>query len=284
MVTFTPATPEDLSAAPDSAALLEPPIVVSDALRARHALLKWLPLQRYPWRAAGSRLDMVVSKESRNRANRIMNAFIKTTEREGWIWSGEVGAPTVVTVDGVEIKIKIRELRVAKKVKNAPGDWREYTRILEWTGDICISIDDWQARGTQTKWRDTPKVRLKTMLRKVVIGIREVALILKQAREKREAENQRRKAAWKEWEAVERERKEVERKQQALVSIASEWGKVETLRRFLKSASDRIERLPGSKRLPALEWLRWAQAQADAIDPLHGDWTWIPEIDNADFK
>lgn len=278
VVTFaSTASRTSSGAATDAQALLEPPIVVSDVLRARHSLLKWLPIQRYPWRAAGSRLDMVVSKQSLNRANRIMDALIKTTEREGWSWSGEVGAPTVVTVDGVEMKIKIRELRVAKKVRNAPGAWREYTRTLEWTGDICISIDDWQARGTRTKWRDTSKGRLDTMLRKVVIGIREVALILKQAREMREAENQRRKVAWKEWEAVERERKEVERKQKALIDIAGRWEKVETLRRFLKSASDRIEHLPEVRRLPAMAWLRWAQVQVDAIDPLHGEWSWTLE-------
>jgi hypothetical protein len=283
-VAFAPRMPKRPAFAAGPRERPEPAIVVPNVLRAPHRLLQWQPLRTYPWRAAGSHLNMIVTEGVLRRANRIMNAFIKTTEREGWIWSGEVGAPTVVTVDGVEMKIKIRELRVAKKVKNAPGNWREYTRTLEWTGDICISIDDWQAKGTQTKWRDTPKVRLETMLRKVVIGFREVALILKQVRERREAENQRRKAAWTEWEAVERERKEAERKQQALVAIASEWERVETLRRFLKVASGRLEHLPGNKRLPALEWLRWAQAQADTIDPLHGDWPWVVDRGGADSK
>lgn len=254
-----------------------PSIVVSDTLRGPHALLKWMPLRKHPWRAAGSHLNMVVSKESLSRANRIMDALIKTTELEGWVWCGEVGTPTLVTVNGINIKIMVRELRVAKKVKNAPGAWREFTRTLEWTGRICISIDDWQARGSQKKWRDTSKIRLESMLRKVVVGIREVAVVLKQARELREAEKRSFSAAWKKREALERELKEVQRKQDALVAMATEWAKVESLRRFLKSASDRIGQLPENKRLLAMDWLRWAQAQADAIDRLHGDWSQVIE-------
>ena len=91
--------------AADAQALLEPEIVVSEALRAPHPLLKWMPLQRHPWRAAGTRLNLIASKESMHRASRIMDALIKATEREGWSWRGDVGEPTVVTVDGVEMKI-----------------------------------------------------------------------------------------------------------------------------------------------------------------------------------
>ena len=263
--------------AADAQALLEPEIVVSEALRAPHPLLKWMPLQRHPWRAAGTRLNLIASKESMHRASRIMDALIKATEREGWSWRGDVGEPTVVTVDGVGMKIMVRERRVAKKIKNVEGSWTEYRRDLEWTGDIYISIEDWHARGTQKKWQDTSSSRLESMLRRVVVGIRELAYVLKVAREKREAENQILKLAWKKREAMERAQQEIHLKQEALVEIADTWKQADSLRRFLKSASDRIERLPDHKRAPAADWLRRALAHADAIDPLNGDWSWVSD-------
>lgn len=276
-VAFAPRMPKRPAVAAGPKERPGPAIVVPNVLRAPHRLLQSQPMRMYPWRAAGSHLNMIVSEGALHRANRIMDALINTTEREGWSWSGEVGAPTVVTVDGVDMKIKVRELRVAKRVRNAPGAWREHSRILEWTGDICISIDDWQTRGTQTKWRDTSTGRLESMLRRVVVGIREVAVILKQAREQREAENRRFNTTWKKREAMEHERREAQRKQEALVAIAGEWEQVESLRRFLKSASDRIEQLPEHRRLPAMDWLRRGHALADAIDPLYGDWSWVDD-------
>ena len=271
------------AAAADAQALLEPEIVVSDALRAPHPLLKWMPLQRHPWRAAGTRLNLIASKESMHRANQIMDALMKTTEREGWSWRGEVGEPTVVTVDGVEMKIMIRERRVAKNIKNAEGSWAEYRRILEWTGDIYISIEDWDARGTQKKWQDTSRMRLESMLRRVVVGIREVAVVVKVEREKREAENQIFKLAWKKREAMERAQQETQRKQEALDAMADAWGQADSLRRFLKSASDRIEQLPDHKRALAVNWLSGALAHADAIDPLNGDWSWVSDEYAVDY-
>lgn len=76
---------------------------------------------------------------------------------------------------------------------------------------------------------------------------------------------------------MERAQQEIHLKQEALVEIVDTRKQADSLRRFLKSASDRIEQLPDHKRALAVNWLSRALAHADAIDPLNGDWSWVSD-------
>lgn len=129
------------------------------------------------------------------------------------------------------------------------------------------------ARLHRNAWRDTQKRRLEKQLGRIVMAFEAEASRRKQAR----AEEERRRAdeARQLHEAEERRRQAAEREararhQQALVDdleeMASRWGAVQRVRRFLAALGEAVP--AGDRSADFGAWFAWASGWVDEVDPL----------------
>jgi hypothetical protein len=122
----------------------------------------------------------------------------------------------------------------------------------------------------QKKWRDTDTRDLKDVLPSILNGAYEAAYGVKERREeRRQFQRELQKKAEKKEERRKR-REEEKRRREALEEEATRWSKARSLRAYIQEVRSRAEReeLTPQRRKEVEEWLEWAKAHADRIDPL----------------
>lgn len=131
------------------------------------------------------------------------------------------------------------------------------------TGRLTLTVGGWPSR----RWNDTERSLIDTRLRGIV------AAIIGLAEEKRakETEEERHKRAYQEalacYEAQAHARNEERRKLSALFRDVGRLHRAIRIREFIAAVEDRA-RKDGELTLEKLQWIAWASAKADWIDPL----------------
>lgn len=225
-------------------------------------------------------LDVGVSPQQVERALRILDALIRASEARGFRW--EIGKEgTRVSCDEEKIRIRLWETLSKQEIPPPPktpgrkGRWQTsddsyYYARYEWisTGRLSIQIDDQVATGARRNWSGTANTPLENKLHEIVVGLPLVAAGIRLAREKHEA--------WqREWDEQEARRKqtarnaEIQRRlRKRLVHSVEQWEQSKRLQTFCEAARSEIELLEGVARTQGEEWLAWANAHADALNPL----------------
>ncbi|MBY0240230.1 MAG: hypothetical protein K2X55_13030 [Burkholderiaceae bacterium] len=131
------------------------------------------------------------------------------------------------------------------------------------TGILTLEIGRWPKRT----WKDSPTKNLELRLGEVMAGILAVA----SGTFEREQEQARREEARRQAEAhydflVKRRSQEAERFKR-LESSATDWERAAKLRAFA-DAVENDAKLLGPLTVEQIEWLAWARAKADWLDPL----------------
>ena len=236
-----------------------------------------VPKGKYP--------DIQVSKKTRSRALRIMDALLKGLEKRGYVTDlSEQGAR--IKMLGVDICFGISEeletRRTEPKNHDLGGYYRfghsrfDTTRVP--SGKLCLAIDGWgHSYSGRKKWRDSKTKQLEDSLNAFIVGMLRMATWEKKHMEEmREKERQRQE--WLRQREEEKrlraeKRRRIEEEQArvlALVSDAENWRKSQLIREYIAEVERQINADTCTLQTDANfeDWLLWAKQQADRLDPL----------------
>lgn len=232
--------------------------------------------------AHGEKLDISVSRNSLQRALRIMNALIKELEARGFKVSIVMekkneyysSYKTCVSVLGQTIEFGLKEFLKQTKRELTPAERKErpwadrFECEYNPSGRLSLEINTWEA--TRKNWSDAKIKRVEDCLNDFIV------VLIQTSVELRTREVQRRQAECNrlEWERLREERDRRRREEEArlknLIDNASNWQKSKQLREYIHAVREEaIQKNGGIEPGSELDsWLTWANQQADRFDPL----------------
>jgi hypothetical protein len=277
--------------APDPAIEAEkslPPVVVDETTARPHAVTRAMrqELRRQKPDDYGAirclepdALPVRIHPGSTDRLLKIADALLKGFVTRGFeLRPGRKGVrfasrlQIVVDREAFEISIEERMRREAHKPTEEEQARRRrglfvYSRTYDYvpTGELTLKIDPCYGSGLQSSWRDTRHQRIEDRLAEVMVSLRRQAALREAEREKA-----KRKAARFEQEQQRRGelRARIEAERRAVAKLeqdAENWSRAERIRAFVAAA----ERRPaGADEAEQPDWVEWARACADRLDPL----------------
>ena len=233
-------------------------------------------------------LDVHVSPENIPRAMRIMDAFVKTLEARRLtvtVVSPEGDRQTAASVLQESVGFMLYEATEKVERKPTPQEreddlyWRresQYYRRVP-SGRLGLRITSGIGWGQRGCWVDDRRRKLDVQLKSVLAALHRATENIKAERreaEEQERQRQQREREQREWEAQQQEklegiRQEEERLQQ-LMAEADSWNRAQQLRFYLQAVRHRASCQKGEilNESDLHDWLRWAEQQADRLDPL----------------
>jgi len=219
-------------------------------------------------------LDLRVTKGCLTRALRIMAVIIHILEEQGFkvVVEKKETESTSAIVYGEKIRFGLIER--SRQVKPAPkpngSSSYSYNPIrLEPTGILSIEVWNYYSGGPQKVWRDRESAKLEEQLPKCVAGMMRISLKERaddRAREEREAARQRRvDEVTAELEKIEAEEKRIKTLRKEVIS----WQRAKRIREYIAAVREEATgNTDADARAKASEWIKWAERQADRLDPL----------------
>lgn len=228
-------------------------------------------------------VDLQVTRNTLDRALRLTDTLLKALEPIGFTAAIDeekgqtllVGGGTTLTISIVEQVARSSHTPTRAEVRARDryydsfrvGTRVEYPNIpqFDWhpTGRLTLAVGSWPSR----KWNDTERSLMDSRLSGIVAAI----IGLAEAKRAKEEEEERRKQAYEEararYEAQVRARNEERRQLRALFHGASRLQRANRLREFIAAVEDRA-RHDGELTAERQQWIDWARAKADWIDPL----------------
>ncbi|PZQ14746.1 MAG: hypothetical protein DI564_09585 [Rhodanobacter denitrificans] len=228
-------------------------------------------------------LHIEVTPTSLDRALAFMNMLLRELERlEIQTLVDRQKKCTNIIVEGKHIKLTLTEhvKRTDHEITDSEKKAQErylsriridssspYPRIPRHdyhpTGDFTLTAGQWPART----WRDTKRTRLEQRLGEIVAGILLLAEEIRVQDEERARKTEARRLAEEDY-AFRKQRLEDERtKFQQLESQANDLERARRLRAYA-DAAEAAARDAGNLSKERQDWLAWARAKADWLDPL----------------
>ena len=234
-----------------------------------------------PWDYAHPTLRITVMGESIPRALRVANAFLR-----GAISAGikveciekERRKRVCLTLLGESFEFSISERR--KQVPHVlTAEERDHQKKYKHlfgapkfdyksTGDLTLSV--WPAGHCYRAkvWKDGKRSHLEEMISQVLLELPTRVQKLRQGREaQRLAEIERQEEQRQRWDEERRRREEQERVD-ALLENVRDWRTAENVRRYAKAVEESLRELAIDDDCDIQEWMVWANAVADRIDPI----------------
>jgi hypothetical protein len=227
-------------------------------------------------------LNVRVGRQSVGRAMRIMDALIKALEARGSTVSvveRDRTHQTCVRILDETIEIELREGLNRKEKQFTAAELRERERF-SWlrdrkeyqfypSGNFVFTILEYCGQGVRKVWSDGKRQRLENCLNSIIAGLRaaaegEKALRLRREQREREWQEEQRRRL----EEEERQRKE-EEKIKHLEKLVANWNQSQRIREFLSEVEKAAAENPAKETDNLSDWLSWARAYADSIDPIH---------------
>lgn len=228
-------------------------------------------------------LDVQVSRESVDRAVRIMDALLKALQARGFTVAVKDKPKRVTTVLVLEetLEFSLEEMVIRKEHVLSPAEQKKKERhpwsafgIPQYdpvpTGRLSLRLRNLWLRGVRMTWSDGKVQRLENRLNAFIIGFINAAVQKRTERLERERRE-------REWEAERRRREEkarlIREEKERLAELereAENWRKSQMIRAYIEAVRKDAIREHGEVRMGGeLErWLLWATEQADRLDPL----------------
>lgn len=273
--------PSSLAEQPAEAPPARPAIVVPGALRNPHPAIAAL-------RDTKGRLDMTSSVQGR--ALRVLQALVLAAEREGYrveaikpkrseygrIWydsKDHLIIDTGETKEGVRIfqqTDRSAHVLTAAEAKEAGDRWARKPPKYDYTPNEYLRIElerTWG--GGQRSWSEGPRGPID---RKLPAVLEEITRRHERAKERRlqaEAERVERERQWH----VAHDRAKVllqeHHRAEVLVQQADDWHRARQLRAYVEAMRDMADAITSDEeRGAAFQWVEWARAFAERLDPL----------------
>ncbi|MFG2825644.1 hypothetical protein ACGFX4_40220 [Kitasatospora sp. NPDC048365] len=248
---------------PSGAAERPTPIPVPDALPAEavHATVRDCPLQ--------------VCADCRARALRILHALATAAEQQGMTVApaAEERQTLVIASLGSEFPIVLTESTVeVPDLDSVEYAWQrvtEHTRAPSHKLDISLSYD-WAQRGRRYQWGDRRRWRLEDRLPQVLREIQQRADAARDQRLAHERQELETKLAWHA--AMDRARHDLvhSHRLDRLREQVDAWHEAVRVRAYCDALRQHLAQAPAPdpEARAVLEWVAWACAHADSIDPI----------------
>lgn len=234
--------------------------------------------------APGEVLSLEVTKGSLDRALLITDTLIKTLAKQGISTLIDANSKcTYFDVRGTLVSFTITEHVTRSIHKMTPAEerardryWKtsllsakpiDYPSIPQYdyspTGRLTITLGNWPSRS----WRDTEKSRLESRLGQVIAGLISLAEEIRQRQEEEAREKEQRRLAEERFESFINRHQREEAAFKELEAKAMAWERANRMRAYIE-AVERQASSSGELANDLLEWLAWARAKADWLDPL----------------
>jgi hypothetical protein len=266
---------------------LVPRITVPEELDQPHPLVRLASkmLQGSPEavrRRRSTCLDVEVSKESLDRALRILDALIKALEERGYAvevtrprQSPHGGPPrtpstTRASVDGEWIAFRLEERQEQVRNRVDPGEpLSRLPTMLRGTGRLRLQITTVPSGSRlRQSWTDGKRQRLEECLGDFVAYLLPISAVVKANR----AERERREKDWAEasrrQEELRKQAEIEERLSHDLRTRAAEWNEAQGIQAFLEAAEEEVSSRLGldtNTLTINTAWLAWAQNRLASI-------------------
>ncbi len=224
--------------------------------------------------STGKAVSVSVSPSETGRALRILDALVKGAESVGWPVRGASAAKHdashfVIADEEVPFRITERTSREEKPESERSLLDRKYRYSPTGQFRLEFPFNHPKPRG-QKKWRDTETRDLEDVLPSILERAHEAACGVKERREEQRQFQRKLQEKIEKRKERRRRRKEEKRRREKLEEEAERWSKARSLREYIREVRSRAEReeLAPQKRKEVEEWLEWAEAHADRVDPL----------------
>ena len=228
-------------------------------------------------------LDVSVGRNNIGRAMRLMDALLKTLEKQGCrtsVAEKDRKYLTCVHIFGQTIEIQIRELldrrekqfTAAEKKEREKSSWLRDRIEYEYfpSGRLALNVLNYLDDGCRRLWSDGKKQRLENCLGSVIDGLI-VAAEVEKARHLRWEQREKERLEREQERLKEEERKRKEQEKIArLENLTNSWRKSQNIREFAFAiekafAENNVTIGTGSE---LANWLHWARNYAESIDPV----------------
>lgn len=218
-------------------------------------------------------LRVDISRDSIPRAANLIASLKSAVAQRSWSVAADMKPG--VAVDGEKVELQLSEgyaLTPHTPTATEIRDHRSYGRAIPEhdrirSGQLQLSITNATYLGIRQKWADGKRQRIEDVLANFLDGIERAAAALKQdrivreERDRRWAEESRRREEQLRLEAIDRVRGAVFRQQ------ASDHQEARRLQAYIAAVKDRL--LPASEHETAIrEWIAWAEGYVSRLDPL----------------
>jgi len=212
-------------------------------------------------------LNIAVSKGQLPRAYSIMDTILKVLERHGAKVGiereSEYKTNTYAELDGEKVRFSLDELM--KMVKTEPSKYGYTSHDLVPKGKLVLRIQEYVG-GCQSKWNEGKNGRLEDKLASFINGLSLAAAYIKKSNKEFEERELRRHEQEKEEARKRLAAQEEKERGQTLEHQAANWQKSRAILELVQAAvAKRGAYAPDSK---FAEWVAWATAYANKLDPL----------------
>lgn len=229
-------------------------------------------------------LNIEVTKGSLDRALLIADTLIKVLARQGISTSIDAESKaTYFDVQGTLVSFTLTEHVSRSSHEMTPAEKRardrywnsgnlgaglmDYPSIPRYddhpTGRLTITLGRWPSRS----WRDTDKSQLESRLEQVIVGLASLAEEVRLGREEKARQMEQRRLAEERYEFFKTRYQNEESAFKHMEAKAVSWERAARLRAYVE-AVERLALRESSLGQDMLEWIAWARAKADWLDPL----------------
>ena len=231
--------------------------------------------ERDPWRRGLAPPDWT---ESERRRHRILDALFKAAERQGLGVKQPDRLNVFFEASGERVDFKLKEKRKQVRTPKTPEEvkrllpgekaWRQE---LQPTGTLVFSIETYLPALPRCTWSDTAGQLLEEQVGEILAGLLLAGpLLVKQRRQREEAERQRREEEHRRYQEAERRRLD-DNRWRRFTELAARWRQADEVRQFLEALDqhpDAAGHLANGETIA--DCLSWARARLAAFDPLAG--------------
>lgn len=233
--------------------------------------------------APGEVLHLEVTPSALDRALRLMDALLKELAKFSVTVQVDVKQKrTVLDVEGTIVTLMISEYvrRAAheetpeekKAMERYRNSWHSGPRVsypsipqydFHPTGMLTITAGNWPSRN----WRDTLRTRLEDRLAEVVVGVLALAKVIHEKKLEEARKEEERKRAQARYEFL---KGRLEKEQECFKKLEQEavsWERAARLRAYVDAVARRADST-GEWSSELQEWVAWARAKADWLDPM----------------
>lgn len=148
--------------------------------------------------------------------------------------------------------------------KNAAYSYNPF----EPTGQLWLEVWTYSSGHLGKRWKEGERAKLEDQLSKSVAGMIRIAVFKRADRKAREEKERARQEKIDEVREVLRQIESEEKKVKTLEQDAASWRRAEDIRRYLEAVRESTGKMEAQDLLKVLEWIEWAERQANRIDPL----------------
>lgn len=211
-------------------------------------------------------LDVRVSKQSLDRALRIMDALIRASIARGWTWRVADSKTTIQRDKCTPMPVAIKE----RCFKSPPDDPKARLLDFEWkpSGELRLTVDLWAGEGVRNEWAESRATRMEDRLGDVLVGFDKLLAGRQVIEAEWEEARRRRQEESKREEAKKQRAKEAAAFRHTVLKATRNWKRAQEIRELCAAMASASDNQPPEEAAATMDWVRRALEVAWSLDPL----------------